>query len=111
MAKIKVYVKVAGKNSGRIVMIENELSSLRKIVGGRIEHLILDESLERKGIVSYCNDEGKIIGLPANIWGYAKQDIIVGNIVFVKDDGDGGDCSLLDVDIVAIDKVLKKLAF
>lgn len=41
--------------------IENSLQALQQVVGGRIEVLYLDA-----GTVLICNEEGKILGLPAN---------------------------------------------
>lgn len=80
---------------------KNDLSFFQSIVGGYIEGISV-----AKDITMYCNEEGKITGLPINnlaTW-YVKNrrqfdDYICGNIVFSKIDSDGNEIGLDDLDV------------
>lgn len=92
----------AGENTLRILVveplkapftvnIENELEEMQKIVGGDIEFVPLPDS----DCHIYCNDEGKLDGLPGNRR-MVNNDIICGTFFICADDGEGADASLSD---------------
>lgn len=69
--------------------IENDFRALQQLVGGGIEFV----SLPEPDCHIYCNDEGKLEGLPGN----RKQDngdILCGTFVICADDGEGNEISL-----------------
>jgi len=76
-----------------------KLDYFQKIVGGYIEGISIT-----KDIMMYCNEEGKILGLPVNKLAteYVKSirpfnDIICGDVVFTKLNKEGDDvCLSLD---------------
>ncbi len=72
------------------VVIPNTLESLQVEVGGYIEVLGLD-----CGVCLICNEEGKLLGLPANR--QVGGDIIAGTFLIVGE-ADGEFCSLADSD-------------
>lgn len=91
---MKVIIKEVGK-SPRIEIIENELETLKSIVGGYIEVVKMDDD-----ILLICNEEGKLKGLPPNFsTGY---DVIVGTAIFVSFDGVDDFTSLSDIQILTI---------
>ena len=78
-------MKVLYKRPGmppEVMEVENELKPLQNLVGGYIETVRLDD------IVIIVNEEGKNIGLPANFYVEAIDDVIVGPAVFCRIDGD-----------------------
>ena len=77
---IRAMVKEPGKPA-EVKHIEDTLESYQQIVGGYIETVRMGA-----GILMVCNEEGKMMGLEANMFWHG--DIIVGTIIFVKDDGE-----------------------
>ncbi len=73
-----------------IITVPNKLESLQAAVGGYIEALGLD-----CGVCLICNEEGKLLGLPANR--QVGGDIIAGTFLIVGE-ADGKFCSLSDTD-------------
>lgn len=73
-----------------IITVPNKLESLQAAVGGHIEALGLD-----RGVCLICNEEGKLLGLPANR--QVGGDIIAGTFLIVGE-ADGEFCSLSDTD-------------
>lgn len=80
---------------------EYSLDDYQKIVGGYIEGVTIGED-----IIMYCNEEGKILGLPVNniATDYVKSvrpfnDYICGNVVFTKIDKEGDSTTLTLDDI------------
>lgn len=73
-----------------IITVPNKLESLHAAVGGYIEVLGLD-----CGVCLICNEEGKLLGLPANR--QVGGDIIAGTFLIVGE-ADGEFCSLADSD-------------
>ena len=72
------------------------LEDFQKVVGGWIEGISIGQN-----ITMYCNEEGKIIGLPVNYLAtYIVQnmrqftDVVCGNVIFSKIDKDGEEISL-----------------
>lgn len=76
---IKVLICKVGETP-KIEVIENNLSNLQKLVSGRIEVVAIGESL------MICNEEGKLDELPPNF--ITPHDVIVGDVLFVGDDGE-----------------------
>lgn len=78
----------------RFVMPEDELTTLQQIVGGWVQCVPLADNL-----TLWCNDEGKLMGLPHNplaqhIWNRfvgGETDFIVGNVVLFGDADENGD--------------------
>lgn len=91
---MKAIIKEVGK-SPRVENINNDLETLKSIVGGYIEVVRVDSD-----ILCICNEEGKLKGLPPNFsTGY---DVIVGDVVFVAFDGKDDFTDLNDWQIEAV---------
>ena len=91
---MKAIIKEVGK-SPRVEEINNDLETLKSLVGGYIEVVRMEEN-----ILIICNEEGKLNGLPPNFsTGY---DVIVGTAVFVSFDGKEDFTSLSDTQILLI---------
>lgn len=93
MKQITVVVKEPGKEA-EVRSIEAKLEVFQGLVGGLIEGACVDEYMREHDIITYINDEGKLIGLAPNILAFDCQDVIVGTCVFVKGDENGDDVSL-----------------
>lgn len=83
-------LRVAPGSAPEIVTVPDKLESLQAAVGGYIEVLELD-----CGVCLICNEEGKLLGLPANR--QVGGDIIAGTFLIVGE-ADGEFCSLADSD-------------
>ncbi len=84
--------------------IENTLEDMQEIVGGWIEHVPM-ESLG--SIDMWCNDEGKLINLDPTIALTYKgkiYDVVCGNVVFLRHDGEGNSVGLTDDDLNFLEK-------
>ena len=87
---------------------DTELETLQDAVGGLIQAVDLTTSL-----TMWCNEEGKLIGLPVNpvataMWTryFGETDVIVGNVVFTGGcDEDGNTTSILQEDADKIEKL------
>ena len=91
---MKAIIKEVGK-SPRVEEINNDLETLKSLVGGYIEVVRMEEN-----ILLICNEEGKLNGLPPNFsTGY---DFIVGTAVFVSFDGKEDFTSLSDTQMLLI---------
>jgi hypothetical protein len=85
---MKMMVKKVGENPA-VVDLPDEYDTLKDAVGGYIEAVYLD-----KGVMLWCNEEGKLIGLPHNLSiGGASLE---GDLIFTADDGEGGNKDLTD---------------
>lgn len=70
---------------------EPELEVLQKIVGGYIEVVPGFKLFEREPCIAFCNEEGKLQGLPYNatatvLWGlqmHRRPDNIAGNVAII----------------------------
>lgn len=91
---MKAIIKKVGENP-RVEEIENELKTLQGIVGGYIEVVSMGE-----GIALVLNEEGKLVGLPANFG--LGRDVIVGDVLFVAYGNDGEFTDLTDFQIDVI---------
>lgn len=69
--------------------IENDFRSFQQLVNGSIEFV----SLPEPDCHIYCNDGGKLDGLPGNRK-LDNGDILCGTFVICADDGEGGEVSL-----------------
>lgn len=85
---LRVMVIEPGKTPF-IANIADDYKSYQQIVRGNFECFYFDE-----GSVGYCNDEGKLIGLPANR--VVGNDVIAGTFVIAGDGMDGSTISLTD---------------
>lgn len=79
-------IKVSGEIEFTEVSEDNEYDFLSAAVGGYIESVYLSGDLEEFSM--WCNEEGKLTGLPLNhaataLWevSYGKTDVMVGNVV------------------------------
>lgn len=79
LSKIKVLV-VEPQSKPYIAIIDNDLESLQAMVGGNIELVSLSDSADM-----ICNEEGKLMNLPANR--RFGNDVIAGRFIIVGSDG------------------------
>ena len=94
----------------KVVDMEVNLSSLQHTVSGFIENIYIEGLSERK-IVCYGNEEAKILELEPNfqlVMDGKVYDIVCGTVIFVGDDGEGGDKSLRRYNVEAIRNYLDK---
>ena len=63
--------------------IDGGLETLQKLVGGNIEPISLNN-----GMVILCDEEGKLKGKEPNIWLERIKDTLVGNVIFIGEDGE-----------------------
>lgn len=82
--------------------VENKLETFQQLVGGLIEGVYFDED----NVCGYCNDEGKLIGLPGNR--HYCGDILCGNLVILGSDDEGGNVSLTDEQIEKYTEMFKE---
>lgn len=85
---LRVMVVEPGKTPF-IANIADDYKSYQQIVRGNFECFYFDE-----GSVGYVNNEGKLIGLPANR--VVGNDVIAGTFVIAGDGMDGSTISLTD---------------
>lgn len=97
--KLKVIYKEVGKKP-KTMFIEDTLEAKQKAVGGLIEVVPYKENL-----LLVCNDEGKLLDLPANV--QFLNDYIAGNFFIVGDDYEnGGFKSLTQKEVMEVKKDL-----
>ena len=96
---IRTVVKKPGL-SPEVVEIADELDHWKDIVGGYLEAIPFGND----GIILWCNEEGKLLGLPANI--VTKYHIIVGNVFFTRSDEYGEIGSLTEEDVKMLLSIL-----
>lgn len=98
MAKmVKVLVFPVGK-APEVREIDDSLESMQGIVGGYIEPVSVGN-----GLTLWCNEEGKVTGLPLNLRGpedpLFPSDVIAGDFFLARNTSGGGLKSLSDKDI------------
>ena len=79
-------MKIIFKAPGRVPEIRNidgSLKTLQELVGGNIEPITL-----HNGMVILCDEEGKLRGKEPNIWLEPIKDTLVGNAIFLGEDGE-----------------------
>jgi len=90
-------IRADGSAETRLLTKAPTLEELQEIVGGYIELVPLFENFGDKGCVAFCNEEGKLNGLPINrvatlAWatggGHMVSDVLVGDVVIVQGDDD-----------------------
>ena len=91
---MRAIIKEVGKEP-RVEVIENELPTLQKLVGGHIEVVRVTPD-----VLMICNEEGKLKGLPPNF--STGQDVIVGTVVFVAFDGTEDFAGLSDYQVLEV---------
>ena len=99
---IRVLIKEPGKDLEQRLIIPT-LDTLQSIVGGWIEFTKLTPS---RNIDIICNEEGKILFMPNNFYVEWLDDVIVGPVIFVRNDGYGGTEGLTDEDVEYIKKYI-----
>ena len=100
-------------NGGRIEIGDGqgdkpELEFLQQAVGGWIEHVYVKE-LDGTGIDCFCNEEGKLQGLPVNFPATRLVEpygMLVGDVVFVASDDEGESRWLTDEQVQKAQEVL-----
>ena len=90
--KLRVLI-VEPKKPPYVAEIENSLDVLQEMVGGDIQYVGLD-----RDTFFYCNEEGKLLGLPGNRR-LDNGDIVAGTVIICRDDGTGVEASLTDEQI------------
>lgn len=96
MSELKNPIKVLVRRTGQeptVEVIENDLRSKQKIVGGYIEMPYNPDFSE--GLQIVCNEEGKFADDPKPNVHWGDYDIIFGDILFVGIDDEGDDISLM----------------
>jgi hypothetical protein len=104
-------IKVDGSMQIHDVSELDEYEFLSGVVGGYIQSVFLDN--EMREISLWCNEEGKLVGLPLNavataIWeeSYGATDIIVGDVVLTGLADDEGDTlGLSDDDVAKLSRI------
>lgn len=79
-------MKIIFKEPGRVPEIrdiDGSLETLQKLVGGNIEPITLNN-----GMVILCDEDGKLKGKEPNIYLERIKDTLVGNIIFLGEDGE-----------------------
>lgn len=78
-----IYCKVG--EAEEVIDIEGKLEDFQKLVGGYIEVIPYNRT---STLVYILNEEGKLRGLKANKVIFGGRDVIVGNFVVAKIDGE-----------------------
>lgn len=107
MSKIKVLVYPVGCEP-YVKDIGDDLSDMQDIVGGYIQYVDLGAMAgikELYGYDLYCNEEGKLEGLPMNRM--FPHDYIAGQFFVSKTGDEGEGVTLTDSDIELIKKYIK----
>ena len=98
--EIRVVVKQPGQPP-QVQMTPDTLSAFQKIVGGDIEHVIWDE------LDLWCNEEGKLNELQANLFEAVPNDIVVGTVFVSKSNEEGESVSLTEEEAANVIKNLR----
>ena len=100
MKNVKVFLFKVGEEP-KVVEMGDDLHSLQNAVGGLIEPVYPFED----EYFIFCNEEGKLIGLEPNR-NLGDYDVICGDFLVCKDDGEGG---IKDVDEADLDRIKNEL--
>lgn len=95
----KVMIKKVEEAPKVVEVDELTLEYMQGIVGGYIEMPYLSEALDSRKIDIVINEEGKLEGLEPNMMVMHKGqivDIVVGDMLFVANDGQGNTIGLDD---------------
>lgn len=96
MSEFNVVVLRAGSNEPELRSIDGSLGSMQEIVGGMIEAVTLDYE---SGICLYCNEEGKLKEMVANLALPELNDIVVGNVFIAAHDKEGALRRMSDAEV------------
>lgn len=113
---MKSFVVYTGMNDKcrhqlMVVPFNEELHYLQSLVGGLIEHYIIDEELNELHIDMWIDDEGKMKGLPPTIALLHEGelvDVIVGNCVFSKYNSEGETLGLDAHEVGIVDRWIRE---
>lgn len=97
MAGIMTIIKADGGLEKKALDTAPKLEALQAAVGGYIEVVPYFDTYLGQKAVAYCNEDGKLKGLPVNeqatrFWGYALRpvmplfDVLVGDVVVLTGD-------------------------
>lgn len=107
----KVMIKRVGENPEIVEVEKITLGYMQKQVKGFIEIPYLSDALNARRIDIVINEEGKLEGMEPNMLllgdGFDVIDVIVGDILFVAHDGEGGTIGLSDEQIKDLNNIFK----
>lgn len=107
----KVMIKKVGEKPVVVEVEEISLRYMQGVVGGYIEMPYLSDALNERRIDIVINEEGKLEGMDANMLLLSKEDgvidVLVGDILFVANDGQGRTIGLNDDQISDLQKMFK----
>lgn len=107
----KVMIKRVGENPEIVEVEKITLEYMQKQVKGFIEIPYLSDALNARRIDIVINEEGKLEGMEPNMLllgdGFDVIDVIVGDILFVAHDGEGGTIGLSDEQIKDLNDIFK----
>lgn len=107
----KVMIKRVGENPEIVEVEKITLEYMQKQVKGWIEIPYLSDALNARRIDIVINEEGKLEGMEPNMLllgdGFDVIDVIVGDILFVAHDGEGGTIGLSDEQIKDLNDIFK----
>lgn len=89
------------KNGLNITRYNDSYTFINNMVGGYFE-LVPNTYFDSKGIDVWCNEEGKLLGLKPCVALQCDNkifDVVMGNIVFTRHDGEGETISLTEDDV------------
>lgn len=102
MGKIKVLYKEVGKLA-QVREIEDDYKVLQELCGGLFSGYGVRQFVslpELHNVVLYCNDTGKLDGLPPNC--FIGEELLVGNILFCAYDEHGEHMDITDEQITVL---------
>lgn len=107
----KVMIKRVGENPEIVEVEEITLKYMQEQVKGLIEIPYLSDALNARRIDIVINEEGKLEGMDPNMLllgdDFDVIDVIVGDILFVAHDGQGGTIGLSDEQIKDLNDMFK----
>ncbi|OPZ01312.1 MAG: hypothetical protein BWZ09_02744 [Alphaproteobacteria bacterium ADurb.BinA305] len=105
---MRAIIKRAGFLPEEVILSERDtLKATQAAVGGHIEMAFCLPSHEEGYTVDvYCNEEGRLRGLPLNILNPRTGDVIVGDVIAVRGDPEGNTVDLTDLEVRAMLRVL-----
>lgn len=92
MKKLRAIVKRPDEKYGHVCHISDTLQNLQNTVGGYIETITFNQA----GFVIVLNEEGKLKGLPKNM--FLGSEILVGTIIVLGSADDEGNFTDLGMD-------------
>lgn len=105
---MRAVIKRAGYLPVEAILADSDtLRATQRAVGGYIEMAFCLPSHDEGYTVDvYCNEEGRLRGLPLNILNPRTGDVIVGDVIAVRGDPDGNTVDLTDLEVRAMLRVL-----